>query len=86
MEISQVIVLLVTEEQFDILRNYVNEKMIEICEEMLSGEIKIEPCKSQKTTYCTYCDYSSICQFDTGIKDNKYKVILKKDNDIYGVK
>ncbi|MEG1483463.1 helicase-exonuclease AddAB subunit AddB [Clostridium sp.] len=71
----------VTEEQFDILRNYVNEKMIEICEEMLSGEIKIEPCKSQKTTYCTYCDYSSVCQFDTGIKDNKYKVILKKDNE-----
>lgn len=71
----------VTEEQFDILRSYVNEKMIEICEEMLSGEIKIEPCKSQKTTYCTYCNYSSVCQFDTGIKDNKYKVILKKDND-----
>ncbi|MBB6623805.1 helicase-exonuclease AddAB subunit AddB [Clostridium gasigenes] len=71
----------ITEEQFDILRNYVNEKMVEICEEMLSGEIKIEPCKSQKTTYCTYCDYSSVCQFDTGIKDNKYKVILKKDND-----
>lgn len=71
----------VTEDQFDILRSYVNEKMVEICEEMLSGEIKIEPCKSQKTTYCTYCDYSSVCQFDTGIKDNKYKVILKKDNE-----
>lgn len=71
----------VTEEQFNILRKYVNEKMTEICEEMLSGEIKIEPCKSQKTTYCTYCDYSSVCQFDTGIKDNKYKVILKKDNE-----
>ena len=71
----------ITEEQFDILRKYVNEKMAEICEDMLSGEIKIEPCKSQKLNYCTYCDYSSICQFDTGIKDNKYKVILKKDND-----
>ena len=55
--------------------------MIEICEEMLSGDVKIEPCKSSKLTYCDYCDYSSICQFDTSIKDNKYKIILKKKKD-----
>ncbi|MCE9654801.1 helicase-exonuclease AddAB subunit AddB [Clostridium celatum] len=71
----------VTKEQFDILRKYVNDKMIEICEEMLSGDIKIEPCKSSKVTYCDYCDYSSICQFDTSLKDNKYKIILKKKKD-----
>ena len=71
----------VTESQFELLRKYVNEKMIEICEEMLSGEVKIEPCKSSKVTYCDYCDYSSICQFDTSIKDNKYKIILKKKKD-----
>ena len=71
----------VTESQFELLRKYVNDKMIEICEEMLSGEVKIEPCKSSKITYCDYCDYSSICQFDTSIKDNKYKIILKKKKD-----
>ena len=70
----------VTESQFELLRKYVNDKMIEICEEMLSGEVKIEPCKSSKVTYCDYCDYSSICQFDTSIKDNKYKLVLKKDD------
>ena len=71
----------VTESQFELLRKYVNDKMIEICEEMLSGEVKIEPCKSSKVTYCDYCDYSSICQFDTSIKDNKYKIILRKKKD-----
>ncbi len=71
----------VTESQFELLRKYVNDKMVEICEEMLSGEIKIEPCKSSKVMYCDYCDYSSICQFDTSIKDNKYKIILKKKKD-----
>lgn len=69
----------ITEEQFDILREYVNKKMIELCEDMLSGKIKIEPCKNQKTAYCEYCDYSAICQFDTSIKDNKYKLVIKKD-------
>ena len=71
----------VTEEQFDILRKYVNDKMAELCEEMLSGEIKIAPCKNNNTPYCDYCDYSSICQFDTSIENNKYKIVLKKSND-----
>ncbi|WP_288222496.1 helicase-exonuclease AddAB subunit AddB [uncultured Clostridium sp.] len=71
----------VTEEQFDILRKYVNDKMAELCEEMLSGEIKIAPCKNNNTPYCDYCDYSSICQFDTSIENNKYKIVLKKSNE-----
>lgn len=71
----------VTEEQFDILRKYVNDKMAEICEEMLSGEIKMVPCKNNNTPYCDYCDYSSICQFDTSIENNKYKIVLKKSNE-----
>lgn len=71
----------VTEEQFDVLRKYVNDKMIELCEDMLSGNLKIEPCKNQKTAYCEYCDYSAICQFDTSIKDNKYRLVVKKDEE-----
>lgn len=70
----------ITEDQFNILREYVNFKMIELCEDMLSGKIRIEPCKNQRTAYCDYCDYSAICQFDTSIKDNKYKLVLKKDD------
>lgn len=71
----------ITEEQFNLLRKYVNDKMIEICEDMLSGDVKIEPCKSDKVTYCDYCDYSAICQFDTSIKDNKYRRIAKKNKE-----
>ena len=74
----------VTEDEFTLLREYVNKKMIELCEDMFSGDIKIEPTKHSKRTYCEYCDFSAICQFDTSIKDNKYKIILKKSkNDIW---
>ncbi|WP_026889731.1 helicase-exonuclease AddAB subunit AddB [Clostridium beijerinckii] len=74
----------VTEEEFKILREYVNKKMIEICEEMLSGDIKIQPTKNSNIAHCEYCDFSSICQFDTEIKDNKYKIIINKStNDIW---
>ncbi|MDR3594890.1 helicase-exonuclease AddAB subunit AddB [Clostridium sp.] len=74
----------VTEEEFTLLREYVNKKMVELCEEMLSGEIKIQPTKRTNRTHCEYCDFSSICQFDATIKDNKYKIIAKKSaNDIW---
>ncbi|NLK96053.1 MAG: helicase-exonuclease AddAB subunit AddB [Clostridiales bacterium] len=71
----------ITEEEFNLLRDYVNEKMIELCEEMLSGVIKIEPIKNDKKVSCDYCDYSSICQFDTNLKENNYKVMFKKSDD-----
>ena len=71
----------VTEEEFDILRTYVNEKMKELCNEMLSGEIKIQPIKKSNNTHCEYCEFDSICQFDTKIKDNKYKLIKNKSKD-----
>jgi len=68
----------VTEEEFTLLRGYVNKKMVELCEDMLSGDIKIQPTKQSNRTHCEYCDFSSICQFDTSIKDNKYKIVMKK--------
>jgi ATP-dependent helicase/nuclease subunit B len=71
----------VTEKQFDLLRQYVNDKIASLCEEMLSGEIIMEPSKTDKMTFCSYCDYSSICQFDTGLENNKYKPIIKKDQE-----
>ena len=74
----------VTEDEFTLLRKYVNKKMIELCEDMLSGDVKIQPTKHSNRTHCEYCDFSAICQFDTSIKDNKYKIIMKKpENDIW---
>ena len=74
----------VTEDEFALLRKYVNKKMIELCEDMLSGDIKIQPTKHSNRTHCEYCDFSAICQFDSSIKDNKYKIIIKKpQNDIW---
>ncbi|MFR8732514.1 MAG: helicase-exonuclease AddAB subunit AddB [Clostridium perfringens] len=75
---------LITMEQFELLRKYVNEKMIEICQNMIEGKIDIEPCKENKNIVCDYCNYSHICQFDSSLEDNRYKVIpKKKDEEIW---
>lgn len=67
-----------SKEQFDNLRSHVRGKLIELCQEMADGNISILPYKKKGHTPCEYCHLGSVCKFDPGIKENKYKLI----NDI----
>lgn len=71
----------VTKEEFDIIRKYVKGIIKDICEDMLGGNISISPYKNKDQNSCAFCNYSAICQFDTTLKDNKYKIINKKSDD-----
>ena len=73
---------LITEEQFEIIRKYVNKKVMELSEMMLSGNINIEPCKEGDRTFCDYCSYSHICQFDLSVENNNYKNIKKEKEEV----
>lgn len=64
-----------TSEDFQTLRNYARNLLVKICEEMLKGNISIKPCKNANQSSCAFCEYSSICGFDSAFKDNKYKFI-----------
>ncbi len=68
-------------EEFEVIRKYVKETIKDICEDMLDGNISISPYKTKEKNSCEYCEYSSICQFDSSLKDNKYKIINKKSDD-----
>lgn len=59
---------------FEALRDHMKENIVKICEDMLSGIIDIEPCKTGENSQCDYCQYKSICQFDSSLGINKYKV------------
>lgn len=71
-----------TLEEFNILRNYVRNIVAEIGEEILKGNVKVSPYKSGKNTSCNYCLYRSVCQFDTLLEDNQYRILknLKKED------
>lgn len=71
----------VTYEEFEVLRKYVKHTIKDLCEDMTSGNIMISPYKNKNGTSCDFCSYSVICQFDTTLKDNKYKILNNKDND-----
>ena len=56
------------EEKFAILSNYVNDKIGEIGERIMGGEVTINPYELGNKRACTYCEYSSICGFGERIK------------------
>lgn len=70
-----------TLEQFELLRKYVRKIVVDLCEDMLKGNISIKPYKKKSNTPCSYCNFAAICQFDTSIADNKYKYLNDKKND-----
>ena len=55
----------------------------QISKEILSGEIGLKPyyLTNKKKTPCEYCEYKSICQFDTKFKGNKYRIIMPENRD-----
>ncbi|NLI93166.1 MAG: helicase-exonuclease AddAB subunit AddB [Peptococcaceae bacterium] len=73
-----------TQEQFYVLRTYVRKLLTGLCDEIMRGNVSIRPYKKKKLTSCTYCDYAAVCQFDTTMKENTYKLLYdQKDGVIW---
>lgn len=76
--------------QFENLQNYMEKIIKQISEEILNGNIGIEPYyrTRDKKTHCEYCSYKAICQFNQTTKNNynyipnvnKEKVLEKISN------
>ena len=58
--------------QFENLQNYMEKIIKQISEEILNGNIEIEPYyrTRDKKTPCEYCSYKAICQFNQTTKNN----------------
>ena len=70
-----------TMEQFRVLRNHVRKLLTSIGSGILDGNVAVSPYKKKTITACTYCSYSSVCQFDTSMKDNRYRFLADLDED-----
>lgn len=68
-----------SKEEFELIREHVKEKIVEAGDNILEGDIKIEPVKEKESTPCDYCEFKSVCQFDTAFEDNNYKLIKALD-------
>lgn len=74
----------VNKEQFNLLQKYVKKTIKEISKELYDGNIELKPyfnIKNKKKP-CDYCEYKSICQFDTNLCGNKYNYIGNMDKEL----
>ncbi|ABN53249.1 MAG TPA: ATP-dependent helicase/deoxyribonuclease subunit B [Hungateiclostridium thermocellum] len=75
-----------TMEQFKLLRKYVRKLLKNLCEEIMKGNVSINPYKKKGTTSCKYCSFLPVCQFDTTMKENTFKLLYdKKDDEIWSL-
>ncbi len=81
-ELNQKLSKSVTKEQFEVLQKYTQNLLKQISEEILSGNIKIEPYYNTKNnkTPCEYCTYKSICKYKEG-RIAKYNYIVKQEKE-----
>ena len=73
-----------SEEAFNELMDMVYKKCADMTKSILEGNINIEPYKkSDGKIPCTYCEYISICQFDSSL-GNSFRTISKNYSDFEG--
>ena len=66
---------LINEEDFRELQHQVDEKVREICTDLLAGKNPSKPMKTELRSACTFCQFKSICKFDTDFEDCNYEMI-----------
>lgn len=68
-------------EEFDTFLGYTKKKENEIKQNIVGGNVKISPYKLNENTGCDYCEYQSICGFDSRIEGYEFKTLKKYAQD-----
>jgi len=66
---------LIEEDEFRTLQKQVDEKIGELCRSLLEGKNPARPMKTQERSVCVFCQFKSICRFDTRFEDCNYEMI-----------
>lgn len=70
-------------EEFSLLQNHVRHLYEDAGNKMVAGDVGIAPYKLKEQTPCTFCSFTSVCQFDSSLADNDYrKLAEKKQKDV----
>ena len=59
------------------------ELVKDMSKEILAGNISIHPYSDKQKAQCSYCEYSSMCKFDTLFEGNTHKTVKAlKDKEV----
>lgn len=73
-----------TTEEFEILEQYVHNKIAEQGKKIYEGDVSVNPYQSGADCSCNFCPYASVCGIDTKIPGYGYRHLesMKKDEVI----
>ncbi|SEU03904.1 DNA helicase/exodeoxyribonuclease V, subunit B [Salinibacillus kushneri] len=66
---------------FERLRKYVRSLLTEAGTTMTSGEVHLNPFQDDERTACSVCPFRSVCQFDSTLEENNYRILKKQNKD-----
>ena len=70
--------------QFEYMMRHARDKMKEAGSGICMGDIDIMPYRLEKESPCTYCEFKSVCGFDTRLSGYRYrKLESKSEEDIW---
>ncbi len=72
---------LVTTHELEQISSFVRNKMEEIGEQIIQGNIEMNPEKGEQNSPCNYCDFQSICRFEAGLGGNAYRIAPQIDRN-----
>ncbi|GAA0454727.1 helicase-exonuclease AddAB subunit AddB [Alkalibacillus silvisoli] len=73
----------VDEDLFKRMNQYVRGMMRQAGNEIVSGNVKLDPVQKKDHVACTFCPYKSVCQFDPSLEENEFERLkVEKDEAI----
>ncbi len=67
--------------QFNILRSHLEKLFVRAAQEIINGNVGIQPYRTSKNYACRYCDFRPVCQFDLLLDGNLFRVLAPVGRD-----
>lgn len=62
-------------EQYPMMTDYIKKKFTEAGQQIYKGYVEANPYQQKDKIPCTYCSFQSVCQFDSNLKGNEYRIL-----------
>ncbi|MBM7586469.1 ATP-dependent helicase/nuclease subunit B [Bacillus pakistanensis] len=82
------------QKDFQLMRQHVRKLFEQSGNDIISGKTEISPYKHKDRTPCQFCSYRPVCQFDSSLEENDFRIItsekqselfekMRKEEDMY---
>ncbi|WP_277673446.1 helicase-exonuclease AddAB subunit AddB [Piscibacillus halophilus] len=72
----------VDQEVFNRMNEYVRNVMTNAGQDIVNGQVKLNPFQKKDLVACTYCPFQSVCQFDPTLEEHEYRRLKEEPDSV----